>query len=154
MVRKKGIDDMSKTKTTYINARGETVDLDLNDGDVIPSGFGIRTPSFLMDGDGVQQAIAANSRATVTDGLGNRAGSRPGHAYLRDDDEAEARARAAYNAHREYLKDAWRNPGAAVSDQTPEAPEAAREAYKVRLSNAWKTTSGTGFGPGSFGAGG
>ena len=105
--------------------------------------------------DGVQREIAASSRATrVTDGLGNRAGNRPGHAYVRDDDEAEARARAAYNAHREYLEDAWRNPGAAVSDQTPEDPEAAREAYKVRLSNAWKTTSGTGFGPGSFGAGG
>ena len=143
----------NKNKITYINARGETVDLDLNDGDVIPSGFGIRTPSFLMDGDGVQQAISASSRATVTDGLGNRAGSRPGHAYLRDDDEAEARARAAYNAHREYLKDAWRNPGAAVSDQTPEDPEVARERYKQKLSNAWRTPSGVGFGPGSFGAG-
>ena len=136
-------------KTKIIDRHGKEIELD--DGEIIPDQCGVRVSSFLMDG--VQREIAASSRATrVTDGLGNRAGNRPGHAYLRDDDEAEARA--AYNAHREYLKDAWRNPGAAVSDQTPEDPEAAREAYKVRLSNAWKTTSGTGFGPGSFGAGG
>ena len=141
-----------KRKIPVINARGEIVTLD-DDTDIIPPGHGVRVSSYLMDGDGVQQAIAASSRATVTDGLGNRAGSRPGHAYLRDDDEAEARARAAYNAHREYLKDAWRNPGAPVSDQTPEDPQVARERYKQKLSNAWRTPSGVRFGPGSLGAG-
>lgn len=85
-------------------------------------------------------------------------GSRPGFVYDAQDDEASAQA--AYNAHREYLKDAWRTGSASVgrdrtlvSDQTRDNNvERARENYKKRMSDAWRTTGGTGFGPGSFGA--
>lgn len=62
-------------------------------------------------------------------------------------------------------ENALRTPSTPVSDQTSQEKrrklnndkdtdvEAARADYKTRLSNAWRTCKGVGFGPGSYGGG-
>lgn len=137
-------------KTKIINHRGEEVELDLNDG-IVPPGYGVRVSTFLIDG-------VPQSSTHVTDAYGNPAGSRPGHVYIRNDDDAEAAARMAYDAGRRFAENAWRpkvtaSVTASVADQMPDNDvERARENYKKRMSEAWRTTGGVGFGPGSFGA--
>jgi hypothetical protein len=154
------------SKRILIDKDGRQVELDLADGAPIPSGYGIRVPSYLCDG--VPQVIA-DAPHRLTDALGNRAGSRPGFVFNRDADETQA-----VQAHRDMIarqESAWKSPPvvmapersgavAAVADNgsmwpsgwggprnpTPKPPDqtlsrsSARDAYISYLENAWQST--------------
>jgi hypothetical protein len=85
------------------NKRGESIEI--GDNDTVPDGFGVHCPAFLMDG--IQREIAT-SRVRIVDAAGRPAGSRPGFCFDASDDERAARA--SYEAHKNYLRDAWRSP--------------------------------------------
>lgn len=126
-----------KTRHQYINRNGEVVDLE--DGAVVPDGFGIRVPAFLMDG------------VPTVDPKGQPAGllHRPGFVHDADDDDA----RASHAAMVKRTEQAWRT----ITDNDPAWPagysrphasrppdittptSSAREEYITRVQNAWRT---------------
>jgi hypothetical protein len=145
-------------KTKIINRRGEVVDHD--DNVIIPDGHGVHVPIMLQD--------AAPDATHLTDALGRPAGSRPGHVFASDANEAAAHA--AHHAYKARIVDAWRNtttdadveqlggvysgkPLAAASpkpaDVTPADPDAALAAYTARLQNAWRTPAPASAPPGN-----
>ena len=138
---------MSNRKIPIINSKGEPVILD-DDSGVVPPGYGVRVSSFLMDGDAIQQAIAAEN-VRVTDAFGAPAGHKPGFCFDANSD-GEARARKAFDDHKLWLRDAWRAPQATtVADVKPKpavsVTDARNQAYEDmvrRTENAWKTNPG------------
>jgi len=181
------------------NKRGESIEI--GDNDIVPDGFGVHCPAFLMDG--IQREIAT-SRVRIIDAAGRPSGNRPGFCFATDaNDDNERAARIAYDASVKAAEQAWRSPpnhnttaapavvtasrkldvrdaqalrdqayedmckrvenswrspntnSATVTNDQTTAPdddvENAREAYKKKISEAWRSTKGVGFGPGSFG---
>ena len=125
-------------KTKARNARGE--EIEINDGDIVPSGFSIKVPMMLLDA--TQQAIAASTTShRVVDGFGRKAGSRPGYCFSSDTStEARDALGTAYGVMIHNARNAWRPK----PDQRPQPDQRvstgdAREDYKNRLSNAWRT---------------
>lgn len=125
-------------KKTYINKRGEVVELDLADNAPLPDGYGIRVASYLIDGvpqDASRSYLADQHRPGYR--LANDAAARSEHARM------VARQSAAWRGT--IITDNDLLPGPYVESHAdkpadftlPSSP--AREKYIRELSNAWKT---------------
>ena len=84
------------------NREGQPVEL--ADGEILPDGYSIRVPSFLVDG--IPQPMPSSTR--IVDAAGRPAGHRPGFLLLDNDVEAEAAAQIAYAQRSRSMQDSWR----------------------------------------------
>ena len=117
------------------NKRGESIEI--GDNDIVPDGFGVHCPAFLMDG--IQREIAT-SRARIIDAAGRPAGNRPGFCFATDaNDDNERAARIAYDQMVARNQSNWRGPNTAHAISDAATPEASFAAYEKYLKDAWRT---------------
>jgi len=94
-----------------------------DDEDIARDGEVLRVPMYLADGGNL----------LLHDGMGNRAGHKPGYVFA-SGGAAEGAPRRAYTDYKQRLGDAWRGDG---EDTCPDAGDP-RAAYIRQLTIAWR----------------
>jgi len=101
-------------RTFYRDADGNPIDERdaFDDRGVLKNGITVSVPKALRDSLSDTQRAAVKRAARVTDGFGNPAGRRPGHAFAAKDQKARDMKRKLYDAYDFSVSNRWRNQDA------------------------------------------